>query len=202
MIGNPQIEFKTIDAHTIEVQTKEITDEHIWKLESIKKRLDTYNINKMSWFEYDYEPYNSWGERPTITPSKRKYENYTELLDNLIERSQDDRRRGWSNRINFLNITLKLEGEKSETKSNEIKQLIFDFLEENPKGIVHLVYPPQLENTGGIEIGKETIKNPNKIRFMETGIFIRETLGYSLITGKHLFIPYENCLLVFIENED
>ena len=81
----------------------------------------------------------------------------------------------------------------------EIKQLILDFFDENPKGLVHLVYPPQLENTGGIELTKENIQNHRKIRFMDTGIFIRQTLGYSLVTGKHLFIPYGNCLLVFIE---
>ncbi len=84
----------------------------------------------------------------------------------------------------------------------EIKQLILDFFDENPKGLVHLVYPPQLENTGGIELTKRSVNNPNKIRFMDTGIFIRETLGYSLITGKHLFIPYGHCLFVFIEKGD
>lgn len=81
----------------------------------------------------------------------------------------------------------------------EIKQLIFDFFDENPKGLVHLVYPPQLENTGGIELTIDNIQNPHKIRFMENGIFIKETLGYSLVTGKHLFIPYGNCVFVFIE---
>ena len=48
---------------------------------------------------------------------------------------------------------------------NEIKQLIFDFFEENPKGLVHLVYPPQLDNTGGIELTIDNIQNPHKIRF-------------------------------------
>ncbi len=84
----------------------------------------------------------------------------------------------------------------------EIKQLLLDFFDENPKGLVHLVYPPQIENTGGIELTKDNIQNPHKIRFMNTGVFIRETLGYSLITGKHLFIPYGNFLLVFIEKGD
>ena len=42
---------------------------------------------------------------------------------------------------------------------NEIKQLIFDFFEENPKGLVHLVYPPQLDNTGGIELTIDNIQN-------------------------------------------
>ena len=32
---------------------------------------------------------------------------------------------------------------------------------------------------------------------METGIYIRETLGC-----KHLFLPYGECVLVFIENGD
>ena len=111
MLGNPQLEFKTVDAHTIEVEAKEITDEHIYKLEAIRKKLDTYNIKEMIWFEYDYEPYYSWGERQTVTPNIRKYENYEKLLNHLIKKSQSDRRNGWSNRINFLNITLKLQDE-------------------------------------------------------------------------------------------
>lgn len=125
MLGNPQLEFKTVNAHTIEVEAKEITDEHIYKLESIKKKLDTYNIKEMIWFEYDYEPYYSWGERPTVTPNRREYENYEELLNQLIKRSQSDRRRGWSNRINFLNITLKLQDEAPTEKSDLDKKLDF-----------------------------------------------------------------------------
>ena len=82
----------------------------------------------------------------------------------------------------------------------EIKLLIENFLKENKKGIVHLVYPTRLDYTGGIELTRDDIVNENKIKFMETGIYIRETLGYSLITGKHLFLPYSECVLVFIEN--
>lgn len=85
---------------------------------------------------------------------------------------------------------------------NEIKLLIENFLKENKKGIVHLVYPIRLDYTGGIELTKDSIENENKIKFMETGIYIRQTLGYSLITGKHLFLPYGECVLVFIENGD
>lgn len=125
MIGNAQVEFKTVDAHTIEVEAKEITDEHIYKLDSIRKKLDTYDIQKMSWFEYDYEPYYSWGERQTVTPYRRKYENYTDLLNHLIEESQDDRRKGWSNRINFLNITLKLQDKSLIEKSDLDEKLDF-----------------------------------------------------------------------------
>ena len=125
MIENPKIEFKTIDAHTIEVEVKEITDDNIYKLEDIKKRLDTYDIQEMSWFEYDYEPYYSWGERQTVTPYQRKYENYTDLLNHLIEQSQSDRRKGWSNRINFLNITLKLQDKSLIEKSDLDKKLNF-----------------------------------------------------------------------------
>lgn len=84
----------------------------------------------------------------------------------------------------------------------EIKLLIENFLNENKKGIVHLVYPTRLDYTGGIELTKDNIKNKNKIKFMKTGIYIQQTLGYSLITGKHLFIPYGECVLVFIENGD
>lgn len=125
MLGNPQLEFKTVDAHTIEVEAKEITDKHIYKLEAIRKKLDTYNIKEMIWFEYDYEPYNSWGERPTVTPDIIEYENYEDLLNQLIEMSQDDRRHGWSNRINFLNITLKLQDETVTEKSDLDKKLDF-----------------------------------------------------------------------------
>lgn len=84
---------------------------------------------------------------------------------------------------------------------SEIKLLIENFLKENKKGIVHLVYPTRLD-TGGIELTQDNIENENKIKFLKTGIYIQETLGYSLITGKHLFLPYAKCVLVFIENGD
>lgn len=84
----------------------------------------------------------------------------------------------------------------------EIKSLIEEFFEENKNGIIHLVYPTRLDYTGGIELTKDNIQNENKIRFMETGIYIKETLGYSLVTGKHLFLPYGECVLVFIEGSD
>lgn len=125
MIGNAQVEFKTVDAHTIEVEAKEITDEHIYKLDGIREKLDTYDIQEMIWFEYDYEPYYSWGGRQTVTPSWRKFENYTDLLNHLIETSQNDRRNGWSNRINFLNITLKLQDKSLIEKSDLDKKLDF-----------------------------------------------------------------------------
>ncbi len=84
----------------------------------------------------------------------------------------------------------------------EIKLLIENFLKENKKGIVHLVYPTRLDYTGGIELTRDNIENENKIKFLKTGIYIQETLGYSLITGKHLFLPYAECVLVFIKNGD
>lgn len=84
----------------------------------------------------------------------------------------------------------------------EIKSLIEEFFEENKNGIIHLVYPTRLDYTGGIELTKDYIQNENKIRFMETGIYIKQTLGYSLVTGKHLFLPYGECVLVFIEGSD
>jgi hypothetical protein len=79
----------------------------------------------------------------------------------------------------------------------EIKSLIEEFFEENKNGIVHLVYPTRLDYTGGIELTRDNIQNKNKIKFMETGIYIRETLGC-----KQLFLPYGECVLVFIENGD
>ena len=84
----------------------------------------------------------------------------------------------------------------------EIKLLIEEFFEGNKNGIIHLVYPTRLDYTGGIELTKDCIQNENKIRFMETGIYIKQTLGYSLVTGKHLFLPYGECVLVFIEGSD
>lgn len=83
-----------------------------------------------------------------------------------------------------------------------MKFLIEEFLENNEKGLVHLIYPTRLDHTAGIELTKDLVENGNKIKFMKTGIYIRQTLGYSLVTGKHLFLPYEQCVVVFIEDGD
>jgi hypothetical protein len=79
-----------------------------------------------------------------------------------------------------------------------IQGKIEQFLEEHEHGVVHLVYPNYFD-TGGIEITKHNINNEHKIEFFETGVMIYQTLGYSLITGKHLFLPYGQCAFVFIE---
>lgn len=119
-------DLKNIDKNTIKIEAKDIKDNSIYELEEIRERLDTYNIKKMTWFEYDYEPYYSWGERPTKNPLNRNYEDYHALLDRLIQNSIDDRRRGWSNKINFLNITLELE-EESSCESDELNKKL-DFI--------------------------------------------------------------------------
>lgn len=84
---------------------------------------------------------------------------------------------------------------------NEIKEMMGEFFEENENGIIHLVYPERLDATGGIEISRNMLFNNNKIKFMKCGILIYQTMGYSLVTNKHLFLPYGECVFVFIENE-
>lgn len=84
---------------------------------------------------------------------------------------------------------------------NEIQNLLKDFLDENENGYIHLLYPTRLDSIGGIIITEQTLYNDKKIKFMEHGIMIYQTLGYSLVTNKHLFLPYGECVFVFIENE-
>ena len=84
---------------------------------------------------------------------------------------------------------------------SEIYNEIKGFLNKNKHGVVHLVFP-DLFDTGGIEINKYNIDNENKIKFLNEGVMIYQTLGYSLVTGKHLYLPYGNCAFVFIEKED
>lgn len=85
---------------------------------------------------------------------------------------------------------------------NEIKDLILDFLEKCPRGKVTLLYPHEIEfireGIRGIEITKTTLKG-EKIIFNNYGIFIHNTLGFSLVTGKHLFLPYGSFSIVFEE---
>ena len=84
---------------------------------------------------------------------------------------------------------------------NEIIEMLEKFFKENENGIVHLVYPTRLDVTGGIEISKDMLSNSNKIKFMKCGMLIYQTMGYSLVTNNHLFLPYGECVFVFIENE-
>lgn len=84
---------------------------------------------------------------------------------------------------------------------NEIKEMLMNFFEENENGMIHLMYPVRLDATGGIEISKDMLSNDNKIKFMKCGILIYQTMGYSLITNKHLFLPYGECVFIFLENE-
>ena len=85
---------------------------------------------------------------------------------------------------------------------NEIKELILDFFEEYPEGKVTLLYPEETklirDNIHGMEINKHTL-NGAKISFYKHGLYIRNTLGFSLVTGKHLFLPYGSFSIVFEE---
>lgn len=86
---------------------------------------------------------------------------------------------------------------------NEIKELILDFFEEYPEGKVTLLYPEEIklirDNVRGMEIDKHTLDGA-KISFYEHGVYIRDALGFSLVTGKHLFLPY-GCFSIVFEEE-
>ena len=85
---------------------------------------------------------------------------------------------------------------------NEIIELIDNFLQENPEGIITLCQnkPIWENNKYGISFTKGSYTNPNKIQWEEYGVLIRETLGYSLITGKHVYIPYEHITSILLED--
>ena len=84
--------------------------------------------------------------------------------------------------------------------TNEIKHMIISFLNKYENGKVTLLYPQEVElireGIKGTEITKESF---NRIKFCEKGICIRQALGYSLITNKHLFLPYGSFSIVFEE---
>ena len=83
---------------------------------------------------------------------------------------------------------------------DEIIEMFDNFFEKHPKGNVILLYPSETsyvrENIHGMEIKKDTYKT-GRVRFMESGICIRQSLGLSLVTRKHLFLPYGNFSIVF-----
>lgn len=83
-----------------------------------------------------------------------------------------------------------------------VYELIKEFLKKHKNGEIHLIYPDGLGHTGGVQITHRTVDNEHKIKFLDDGIMIYQTLGYSLVTGKHLFLPYGNCAFVFIEESD
>ena len=68
-------------------------------------------------------------------------------------------------------------------------------------GRVTILYPSETkvirENIHGTEITKHSF--PQRIKFCEKGIYIRQALGFSLVTGKHLFLPYGSFSIVFEE---
>ena len=86
-------------------------------------------------------------------------------------------------------------------EGNEIKDMIINFLDEYPEGHVTLLYPSETEfvreGIHGTEITKHSF---NRIKFCKQGVYIRQALGYSLVTGKHLFLPYGSFSIVFEED--
>ena len=74
---------------------------------------------------------------------------------------------------------------------------IREFLEKHPNGCVILIYP--MDDPLGIEITKTSLEG-NKLKFYENGVWINNTLGYSLVTGKHLFLDYGACAFIFEED--
>lgn len=84
---------------------------------------------------------------------------------------------------------------------NEIQEMIINFLDEHPDGKITLLYPKELElireNIHGMEITNNTF---NRLKFCKYGIYIRQALGFSLVTGKHLFLPY-GCFSIVFEEE-
>ena len=84
--------------------------------------------------------------------------------------------------------------------NNEIKGMIISFLEKYENGRVTLLYPKEVEAIREGIVGTEITKHSfNRIKFCEKGIYIKQTLGYSLVTGKHLFLPYGSFSIVFEE---
>ena len=85
----------------------------------------------------------------------------------------------------------------------ELNRLFNEFFNENPEGVITICYPNPLweGNKYGVSFGKDTYKNQNKLQFKKEGLFIRQTLGYSLITGKHLYIPYNQIQSILFEEQ-
>ena len=84
--------------------------------------------------------------------------------------------------------------------NNEIKDMILSFFKKYENGRVTLLYPKEVEAIREGIVGTEITKHSfNRIKFCEKGIYIKQTLGYSLVTGTHLFLPYGSFSIVFEE---
>lgn len=84
--------------------------------------------------------------------------------------------------------------------TNEIKEMIISFLEKYKNGTVTLLYPKEVKAIREGIVGTEITKHSfNRIKFCEKGIYIKQVLGYSIVTGKHLFLPYGSFSIVFEE---
>lgn len=86
---------------------------------------------------------------------------------------------------------------------NEVYEMISKFFNENPNGIVTISYPKPFwdKNKFGVSFAKGKFKNKRLIQFKDNGIFIKETCGFSLMTGKHIFIPYNKIEGILFEKE-
>lgn len=85
----------------------------------------------------------------------------------------------------------------------EIYNLIDEFFKENKEGIVTLCYfePLWEVNKYGMSFEKQTFKNENKLQWKNNGLLMRETLGFSLITGKHIYLPYHKIDKILFEDK-
>lgn len=86
---------------------------------------------------------------------------------------------------------------------NEIKKVIDNFFRRCPDGIVTLCLPKSIweHNKYGISYTKGTHLNNNKIKYMDEGILVKQTLGFSLVTNKHLYIPYNHIQTIIFEED-
>ena len=86
---------------------------------------------------------------------------------------------------------------------DELKLMFDKFFKESEKGVVTICYPNPLweRNKYGVSFEKGTYMNNHKFKFKEHGIMIMQTLGYSLVTGKHLYIPYSQITAILFEEK-
>lgn len=83
---------------------------------------------------------------------------------------------------------------------DELQEMFDKFFNESKKGVVTISYPDPLwdNNKDGVSFTYETYKSP-RFKFKKEGILILQTMGYSLVTGKHLYIPYGQIQAVLFE---
>lgn len=127
-------ELKNIDNDNIQIEAKEITDDSIYEITKIIKTLDTYSIDEVIFLEYKYTPYYLIGERnnPKIYYNLSQ-EELISKLDWLHQESIDDRRRGWSNTIDYLIIKFKVK-DKSDNNLEFIKGELYALINHTDNG--------------------------------------------------------------------